>query len=70
MIGYDFVAPGTPNATAIVRIDPDFYRARRSSAEVRAILVRIPNAYREMKSQHEQMYREFDWAALKALLSK
>jgi len=47
MIGYDFVAPGTPNATAIVRIDPDFYRARRSSAEVRAILVRIPNAYRE-----------------------
>ena len=70
MVGFDFVEAGTPDAEAIVRLDPDFYRVRRSPAEVRAILVRIPNALAEAKSQHEQMYREFDWAALKALLAK
>jgi hypothetical protein len=70
MIGDDFVAAGTPNASAIVRLNRDFYRARRSTAEARAILVRIPNAHDELKSQHEQMYREFDWTALKALLGK
>lgn len=27
VIGVDFVAPGTPNSNAIVRINPAFYRA-------------------------------------------
>ena len=70
LIGDDFVAPGTPNANAIVRRNPAFYRARKSPAEVRAILVKMPNMQDEVREQHLQAYRQFDWAALKALLGK
>lgn len=68
LVGFDFVPAGTPNAYAIVRMKPDFYRARTSPVEVRAILVEFPNPYRQRQTQHRQLYEQFDWAALKRLL--
>jgi hypothetical protein len=70
LVGFDFVPAGTPNAHAIVRMKPDFYRTRTSPVEVRAILVEIPNPYRQRQTQHRQLYEQFDWAALKRLLGK
>jgi hypothetical protein len=61
------VAPGTPGANAIVRVNPDFYRARRTPVEPRVILVHIPGDD-NLPTQRRQMIREFDWAALKRLL--
>jgi hypothetical protein len=66
----ELVPAGTPNAMAVVRVDPAFYRASGSSFEARAVLVLMPNAYEEVKAQHSQLYRDFDWAALKALVNK
>jgi hypothetical protein len=68
--GFDLVPAGTPNAVAVVRRNPQFYRARTSPFEVRAILVEIPYPHKENVAQHQQMYREFDWEALKLLLTK
>lgn len=68
-LGGDLVPAGTPNANAVVRVNPAFYRARTSPVEVRAILVRMPNALRDMKALHHQLFREFDWEALKRLVS-
>lgn len=70
VIGLDLVEPGTPNAMAITRFNPAFYRSGTSSLEVRAILVHVPNVKEPRRSQREQMFREFDWAALKRLLSR
>lgn len=71
LVGDDFVAPGTPNANAVVRQNPAFYRARTSPAEVRAILVKMPNRMQiEVREQHLQAYTQFDWAAVKRLLSE
>ncbi len=71
LVGYDFVAPGTPDANAIVRQNTAFYRARTSPAEVRAILVKMPNRMEvEVREQHLQAYQQFDWAAVKRLLSE
>lgn len=64
----ELVAPGTPQAHAIVRRNPDFFRPRTSQTEVRLMLVVVPNAWPEMRERHLQMYREFDWAALKRQL--
>jgi len=64
----ELVPAGTPNANAVVRSRPEFYRARTSPVVVRAILVRMPNARREMKTVHHQLFREFDWAALKRMV--
>lgn len=64
----ELVPAGTPNAMAVVRANPAFYRARRSPVEPRAVLVQMPNTYPELKAQHWQMYREFDWDGLKRLL--
>jgi hypothetical protein len=64
--GNDFVPSTSPLAQAIVRENPAFYRARRSPAEPRAVLVRIPQStYKELETERRQMFREFDWAALK-----
>ena len=63
------VAPaGTPNAKAVVRVNPEFYRTRRTPLEPRAILVRIRNDD-YLPEQLQQMYREFDWSAIKRLLT-
>jgi hypothetical protein len=67
--GYDLVPEGTPRAMAVVRQNPAFYRFRRSSTEVRAILVRMPNVYEQFREQHLQLFREFNWEALKRLLA-
>ena len=71
VVGFDFVAPGTPSANAIVRINPAFYRARKSATEVRAILVTMPfgRVQDEIREQHLQLYKQFDWSALKRLLA-
>ena len=46
-------------------------RARTGPAEVRAILVKMPNRMEVVvREQHLQAYREFDWAAVKRLLAK
>ena len=67
---FEFVAAGTPNAHAIVRENPAFYRARRSPVEPRAILVILPNQDPIVRDAHRQLYREFDWATLKGLLDQ
>ena len=64
------VAPaGTPNGNAIVRVNPGSYRTRRSQVEPRAILVHIRND-EHIPAQHQQMFREFDWEAIKRLLAR
>lgn len=63
------VPAGTPNALAVVRMDPAFYRARRSPFEPRAVLVRMPNQDDAMAAQHEQLYKLLDWAAVKRLIN-
>jgi hypothetical protein len=65
----DVVPAGTPDANAIVRVNPDFYRTRRTPLEPRVILVRIPLDER-LPAQRRQLIREFDWDALKRLLVK
>ncbi len=67
--GLDLVPMGAPNAHAVVRRNPAFYRARQSPVEPRMVLVRMPNAYKELKEQHMQLYRELDWAAVKQLVN-
>jgi hypothetical protein len=63
----DVTSADTPNAHAIVRVNPDFYRTRRTPVEARVILVFIPIDH-IMPAQRRQMIREFDWEALKRLL--
>jgi hypothetical protein len=64
---FDVVPAGTPDANAFVRVNPEFYRTRRTPVEARAILVGIPmDEY--LPAQRRQMIREFDWDALKRLL--
>jgi hypothetical protein len=68
--GDEFVPPNSPNAHAVVRENPAFYRPRRSPVEPRAVLVRIPQSmYKELEAERRQMFREFDWAALKRTVS-
>jgi hypothetical protein len=67
---FDLVPAGTPNARAVIRENPAFYRARRSPVEVRAILVTLPNMNEVVKPAHRQLYREFDWATLKGLVDQ
>jgi len=67
---YELLSRDTPNARPIVRINPAFYRTTKSVAEVRAILVRMPNVYKPARTQHEQLFREFDWAALKRMVGR
>jgi hypothetical protein len=64
----EVVPADTPNAVAVIRANPAFYRARSSPFEPRAVLVRMPNPHKEMTAQHQQMFKDFDWAALKRLL--
>ncbi len=69
--GNDFVPPTSPIAHAVVRENPAFYRARRSPVEPRAVLVRIPQrTYKELEAERQQMFREFDWAALKRIVTR
>jgi hypothetical protein len=63
----DVAAPDTPNAHAIVRVNPAFYRTRRTPVEPRVILVTIRIDH-DMPARRRQMIREFDWDALKRLL--
>ena len=66
---FDVSPAGTPNAQAIVRVNPEFYRTRRTPVEPRAILVHVRND-EYIPALHRQMFREFDWEALKRLLVK
>ena len=69
LVGDTLAAAGAPYASAIVRKNPAFYRARRSPLEPRAVLVRMPNAHKELWPQQEQLYRQLDWAAIKRLVN-
>lgn len=66
--GMDLVPAGSPNAHAIVRRNPAFYRVRTTSSAPRAILVTVPGSHEQNKALHQQMFREFDWETLKRLL--
>jgi hypothetical protein len=50
-------------------MNPAFYRARTSPLEPRLVVVWLPHNYKELDAVNRQMYREFDWAALKALVN-
>ena len=69
LVGYDLVPAGTPNACAIVRKNPAFYRVAGSPVQPRAILVRMPNAYKEYWPQQEQLYKQLDWAAIRKMVN-
>ena len=69
LVGDDLVPAGTPNAHAIVRRNPSFYRAGGSPLEPRAILVRMPNAYEEFRPQQAALYKQLDWAAIKRMVN-
>jgi hypothetical protein len=67
---HELVPAGRPNANAVVRANPAFYRARRSPVEPRAVLVRMEAPYVELMAVHQQVYRQFDWAALKRMVEE
>ena len=67
--GDNFVSPDDPDAHAVVRKNPALYRARTSPFEPRLIVVYLPHNYKELDAVNRQMYREFDWAALKRLVN-
>ncbi len=69
LVGLDFVERNTPNALAVVRENPAFYRARTSPLEPRLVVVRLAHNYKALIELNRQMYRELDWAALKALVA-
>ena len=69
MVGFDLVPAGTPNAHAIVRKNPTFYRAANSLLEPRAIVVRMPNARKEDRSQQAELYKQLDWAAIRKMVN-
>lgn len=69
LVGGTLVRAGTPNAYAIVRKNPAFYRAAGSPFVPRAILVRMPNAHKELWPQQEQLYKQLDWAAIKRMVN-
>jgi len=72
VIARQLVPAGTPGAQALVKENPAFYRARGSPFEPRAILVYMPSEVYTtvMGATQVQLYREFDWAALKRLLDQ
>jgi hypothetical protein len=69
LVGDDLVPAGTPNAQAITRKNPAFYRAGASPLEPRAILVHMPNAFKEYWPQQKQAYEQLDWAAIKQMVN-
>jgi hypothetical protein len=72
VIARQLVPAGTPGAQALVKENPAFYRASGSPFEARAILVYIPSeVYKKvMGATQVQLYREFDWAALKRMVDQ
>ena len=69
VVGDDLVPAGAPDAQSFVRKNPAFYRARTSPLEPRAILVSMPNGYKELWPQQEQLFKQFDWTALKKMVN-
>lgn len=69
LLGYDLVPAGTPQAYAMVRKNPAFYRARNSPFEPRAIVVMMPNTHKEYWDEQERLYKELDWAAIKKMVN-
>ena len=67
-MAFDVVPQGTPDANAIVRVNPALYRTRRTPVEARVILVHVRND-EYIPELHRQMFRELDWAAIKRLLT-
>ena len=44
-------------------------RAARSPLEPRAIVVRMPNARQEDRSQQAELFKQLDWAAIKKMVN-
>ena len=61
---------GSPNATAVIRANPAFYRTRRSPFEPRAVLVHLEYGYSALSPQKRAMYEMLDWAAIKRLVNE
>jgi hypothetical protein len=68
LVDDDLVPAGTPNAHAITRKNPSFYRAGGSPVTPRAIVVYMPNARVQFRSQQAELYRQLDWAAIKKMV--
>jgi hypothetical protein len=64
----DLVPAGTPNANAVVKKNPAFYRTTGSPLQPRLILVHMPSAYPEYRVQQQQLYEQLDWAAIKKMV--
>lgn len=69
LVDDELVPAGTPDACMYVRKNPAFYRTKTSPLEARAILVSMPGGYKELRPQQAQLYRQFDWAALKKMVN-
>ncbi|HEX8030221.1 MAG TPA: hypothetical protein VF491_17225 [Vicinamibacterales bacterium] len=69
LLGEHLVAQGTRDAYGIVRKNPAFYRAPTSPFEPRAILVSMPVGHKDERPQQAQLYKQFDWAALKKMVA-
>ena len=68
LVDDNLVPAGTPNASAITRKNPSFYRAGGSPVMARAIVVYMPNARAQFSSQQAELYKQLDWAAIKKMV--
>ena len=63
------VAPDHPEAHRVLQSDPEFWRVRRSRAEVHSITVQFsPCADPNVRTALEKAYHGLDWAALKRIV--
>lgn len=66
--GAELMPVDTPHAMKVVKADPAFFRHHGSKAEARAVLVILREPPKGLEAPQVQLYREFDWAAVRRLL--
>jgi hypothetical protein len=65
------VAPDDPEAHRVLTPDPEFWRSRRSRAEVHSITIAFhPCGYPPIRAALEKAYQTLDWAALKRIVDR
>jgi hypothetical protein len=68
---HQLVAPDDPEAHRVLTPDPEFWRSRRSRAEVHSITISFhPCAYPPIRAALEKAYQTLDWAALKRIVDR
>jgi hypothetical protein len=71
---HELTAPDDPEAHRVLTPDPEFWRSRRSRAEVHSITVSFhPGdgcAYPPVRAALEKAYRTLDWTALKRIVDR